>query len=202
MQLPWMSRTDRRHWKSARTTAALGELMAQWLEGSISSRPGYTPRYGPEDETRPLVPTLAALCRAGYVTTCSQPGLVGWGADDAWWEQRAAVEGVVTDPVLLHRLVDAATTAGLLVRTIDYSRNAPGEAPIPVTTRNCETAGEFGGRISEADMAAQWRGLNPDLHDEVSHGTYVIILAPEYGPTGNRLWRILAGSVQEVGHAA
>jgi len=101
LRLPWMSRSDRRRWRSARTVSDLGELMALWLEGKIASRPGYQPRYGPEDETAHLVPTLAALCRAGYVTTQSQPGLVGTGTDGLWWEQRAAVELVVTDPRLV-----------------------------------------------------------------------------------------------------
>ncbi|WP_031099057.1 DUF6919 domain-containing protein [Streptomyces sp. NRRL S-15] len=112
LTLPWMSRADRRRWKSARTVADLGELMSLWLEGEIASRPGYAPRYGPDEETAHLVPSLAALCRAGYITTCSQPGSAGTGADGLWWEQRAAVEMVVTDPELLHLLVDVASTAG------------------------------------------------------------------------------------------
>lgn len=131
--LPWMSRSDRRSWRSARTISDLGELMALWLEGKIASRPGYQPRYGPDDETAHLVPTLAALCRAGYVTTCSQPGFAGTGADGLWWEQRAAAELVVTDPALVHRLVDAAYAAGLSVRINDYrSDGGVQEPPRPV----------------------------------------------------------------------
>ncbi|GGZ19658.1 DUF6919 domain-containing protein [Streptomyces nitrosporeus] len=40
LRIPWMSRADRRRWRSARTVADLGELMALWLEGEIASRPG------------------------------------------------------------------------------------------------------------------------------------------------------------------
>lgn len=193
--IPWMSRADRRRWKAAKTVDDLGELMALWLEGKVASRPGYQPRYGPEDETAHLVPTLAALCRAGYVTTSSQPGLTGTGVDGLWWEQRAAVELVVTGPPLLHRLVDAAYTTGLLVRINDYRPGRPGggvqEQPVVTTTRDGEPVTAFGGRISRADLANQWPGLDADLYREISTGTYVSVIAPEYGTPGERLWTTL-----------
>lgn len=187
-----MSRTDRRRWKSAKTVADLGELMALWLEGQIASRPGYQPRYGPDDETAHLVPTLTALCRAGYVTTCSQPGFAGTGADGLWWEQRAALELAVTDPTLLHRLVNAANAAGMFVRINDHRPDGGvQEQPVVVTTRDGEPVTAFGGRISRADMAIQWPELNRDLRREVSTGTYVSVVAPEFGPAGERLWVVL-----------
>ncbi|MFB6594774.1 DUF6919 domain-containing protein, partial [Streptomyces diastaticus] len=179
MPLPWMSRADRRLWRSARTVLDLGELMARWLEGTIASRPGYQPRFGPDEETAHLVPTLAALCRAGYVTTCSQPGFAGTGADGLWWEQRAAVELVVTDAARFHRLVDAAHAAGLTVRINDHRRDGGvQEQPVVVTTRDGEPVTAFGGRIGRADMAIQWPGLDRGLYDQVAHGTYVSIVAP------------------------
>ena len=189
LKLPWMSRSERRRWHSARTLTDLGELMALWLEGKIASRPGYMPRYGPDDETEHLVPALASLCRAGYVTTCSQPGFAGTGVDGLWWEQRAAVELVVTDPTLFHRLVDAAYAAGMFVRINDHRPDGGvHEQPVVVTTRDGEPVTAFGGRISRADMAIQWPELNRDLRREVSTGTYVSVVAPEFGPTGERLW--------------
>ncbi|MEV5440799.1 hypothetical protein AB0K80_33070 [Streptomyces sp. NPDC052682] len=191
MKLPWMSRADRRLWKSAKTVADLGELMARWLKGEIASRPGYQPRFGPDEETAHLVPTLAALCRAGYVTTCSQPGFAGTGADGLWWEQRAAVELVVTDPALLHRLLGAVRAAGMLVRVNDHRRGGVQDQPVVVTTRDGEPVTAFGGRIRRADMAIQWPGLDRKLYDQVAHGTYVSIAAPEYGPAGERLWVVL-----------
>ncbi|MFF3720560.1 DUF6919 domain-containing protein [Streptomyces prasinus] len=186
-----MSRADRRRWKSAKTAADLGELMARWLEGEIASRPGYQPRFGPDEETAHLVPTLAALCRAGYVTTCSQPGFAGTGADGLWWEQRAAVELVVTDHTRLHRLLGAARAAGMLVRVNDHRRGGVRDEPVVVTTRDGEPVTAFGGRIGRADMAIQWTGLDRGLYDQVAHGTYVSIAAPEYGPAGERLWVVL-----------
>ncbi|MGJ5797530.1 DUF6919 domain-containing protein [Streptomyces griseorubiginosus] len=187
-----MSRADRRRWRSARTISDLGELMALWLEGKIASRLGYQPRYGPDDETAHLVPTLAALCRAGYVTTQSQPGLVGTSMDGLWWEQRAALELVVTDPTLFHRLVDAAYAADLIVRINDYRPDGGvQEQPVVVTTCDGEAMTAFGGRISRADMAIQWPGLDRDLYRAVSTGTYVSIIAPEYGGAGEWMWVVL-----------
>ncbi|MEU3620089.1 hypothetical protein ABZ725_48600 [Streptomyces sp. NPDC006872] len=187
-----MSRADRRRWKSAKTVADLGELMARWLEGEIAFRPGYQPRFGPDEETEHLVPTLAALCRAGYVTAQSQYGFVGTRAEGLWWEQRAAVELVVTDLKLFHRLVDAAYAAGLSVRINDYRPDGGvQEEPVVATTRDGEAMTAFGGRISRAYMAIHWPGLDRDLFCEVSTGTYVSIIAPEYGTPGERLWVVL-----------
>ena len=59
------SETSQR-WSQPLDLAELGELTAQWLEGSASS-----PWYGgspPDSETAPLVPFLAAMNRRGYVT--------------------------------------------------------------------------------------------------------------------------------------
>uniref|UniRef100_UPI003F4916D6 DUF6919 domain-containing protein n=1 Tax=Streptomyces sp. CA-136453 TaxID=3240050 RepID=UPI003F4916D6 len=187
----WMSRADRRRWRGARTVDELGELMALWLEGDIASRPGYQPRYGPDEETAHLVPVLAWLCRAGYITTCSQPGLAVTGYDGRWWEQRAAVELVVTDPHLKHRLVETARAAGMLVVVNDYLPGGVQDACVPVTTRDGERMTSFGGRIGRADMAIQWPGLHPHLYAQVSRGTYISVIAPEYGPASERLWRIL-----------
>ncbi|MFJ3673700.1 DUF6919 domain-containing protein [Streptomyces sp. NPDC090106] len=187
-----MSRSERQRWRSARTVADLGELMALWLEGELGSWPGYMPGCGPDDETTHLVPTLAALCRAGYVTTQSQPGCIGTSTDGLWWEQRAALELVVTDPKLFHRLIDTADAAGLSVRINDYR---PGggvqDQPVVVTTCDSEPVTSFGGRISRAHMAIQWPGLHPDLYREVSTGMYVSIIAPEYGKPGEQMWVVL-----------
>ena len=109
-----MSRADRRAWEAARTLADLGELTAQWLEGTIASQPAYTPGCGPDPETAPLIPVLACCNRAGYVTNCSQPGETGTGFDGAAWEQRAAVEGFAS-PAVAGRIWEAAEPAGLTV---------------------------------------------------------------------------------------
>lgn len=73
IRLPWMSTADRRLWRSADSLQDLGDRVALWLTGAIASQAGYQPRYGPDPETAHLVPVLARLNRAGYVTDCSSP---------------------------------------------------------------------------------------------------------------------------------
>ncbi|MFF3843417.1 DUF6919 domain-containing protein [Streptomyces sp. NPDC001930] len=185
-----MSRSDRRLWKSAVTLADLGERMARWLEGTIASRPGYAARYGPDEETVHLVPTLAAACRAGYITTVSQPGLAETSAGGMRWEQRAAVTGLVTDPGLQDRLITAALEAGLVVLVDDYDTETYAD-PYIVTTVDGEPFTAFGGQVSHEDMAAEWHGLHPALASQTAGGTYVTLAAPEYGTAGERLWTLL-----------
>jgi hypothetical protein len=188
--LPWMSRTDRRRWRAAGTLAELGELVALWLEGEIASRPGYQPRYGPDEETRELIPVLAAACRAGVVTTGSQPGAREIGADGAFWLQRAAVDAVIGDPQLLRRLVDAAEEAGLDI-VINDLLNTPGEGAIPVTTRDGEIVTAFGGALSGRDLHMIWSGCSGTALDEVFTAAQVTLVDPTFGPS-NRLWATLA----------
>src|SRR5690242_948094 len=88
---------NRQGWACARTLADLGQLTARWLEGDLATVPGYGCR--PAAETALLVPVLAAVNRAGYVTAGSQPGHAGPGYDRARWEQRAAVEGLAAPPL-------------------------------------------------------------------------------------------------------
>lgn len=192
MRPDWMSRADRRRWNSARTVADLGELMALWLEGEIASRPGYQPRFGPDEETAHLVPVLAALCRTGYVTTCSQPGLIELDVEGRWWEQRAGVQLVVTDRALQRRLVEAVRAAGMIVRVNDYRRGGVQGPPVVVTMADGEPFTAFGGRVGRADMRIQWPGLRRQLYAQVAHGTHLSVIAPEYGPGGERLWETLA----------
>ncbi|MEW2153188.1 DUF6919 domain-containing protein [Streptomyces albidoflavus] len=191
---PWMSRADRRTWRAARTVTDLGALMARWLEGDIKSRPGYEARWGPDAETTPLVPTLAALCRAGYITTGSQPGLTNLGANAGWWEQHAWIDLVVTDRALLDRLV--ATVDGvMLVRVHDHHRGAPAAnagPPVVATTCDGEPRMEVGARTRAIDMPRLWPGLHRDLYEEITHGWYVTVVAPTAGSGGDRLlWDLL-----------
>jgi hypothetical protein len=98
-----MNRADTRAWQSARTLADLGELTARWLEGDIAEQPCYAAR--PATETDSLIPVLAALNRAVFVTSGSQPGCDGKGYDGAHWKQRAAVEAYA-DRRIVSRIVD------------------------------------------------------------------------------------------------
>ena len=189
---PWMSRSDRRAWQSARTLADLGHLMADWLEGGIASWPGYAPNWGPDDETTDLVPTLAALCRSGFVTTGSQPGDTGPGVDGRMYEQRAVVDGLVTDRDLYGRIVAAATAAGLLVTAHDPQTGTRGE-PIDATMADGVTVTTFGHRLNRRDLRTIWpaRLIGEDAFTAVTSAVQLTIATPEYGAAGQRLWDVL-----------
>ncbi|MGP9023208.1 DUF6919 domain-containing protein (plasmid) [Streptomyces sp. BR1] len=186
----WMSRADRRAWKSAKTVADLGELMAQWLEGTLASWPGYQPNYGPDEETLHLVPTLVALNRAGFLTVGSQPGERGTGADGMWWEQKAAVEGFVTDRALYYRLLDAARVFRMEVTVHDPATNTR-EEQIIVTTRDGEPYTGFGGTLDVDDLITMWPVIGKDAFGDVASAVFLTIAAPEFGTAGECLWVLL-----------
>ncbi|MGD6765993.1 DUF6919 domain-containing protein [Streptomyces sp. BH097] len=190
MRLPWMSLADRRAWRSAKTVADLGELMAQWLEGTLASWPGYQPNYGPDEETAHLVPTLAALNRAGFLTVGSQPGETGTGADGRWWEQKAAVEGFVTDRALYYRLLTMAQVFGLDVSVSDPATSTHDEQ-ITVTTRDGEPMTGFGGALDFRDLSSMWPVIKTDTFGEVAGAVFLTIAAPQFGRDGERLWVLL-----------
>ncbi|NGN68450.1 hypothetical protein G5C51_31705 [Streptomyces sp. A7024] len=187
---PWMSRADRRRWRAARTLGDLGELMAAWLEGRIASWPGYAPNYGPDDETTELIPTLAACCRAGFLTIGSQPGEIEAGPDGRTWEQRAAVEGFVTDPHLLEQLLDAARRAGLLV--FAHRLYAAGEHPKGeiVTVWGGDPHTGFGVHLDPGELALMWPGLHRDALRSVHEATQLTLIDPAYG-LNDLLWPTL-----------
>ncbi|MEV5774263.1 hypothetical protein AB0L49_23885 [Streptomyces antimycoticus] len=190
IRLPWMSRADRRLWRSAQTLHDLGQRVALWLTGAIASQPGYTPNYGPDPETEYLVPVLARINELGYVTDCSQPGISGADGDDHW-EQRAAVSGLVDNPALLRRLVDAAEEAGLLVICHDVT---PGPHPdgVAVTKVNGEDCTWFGGHVLVQDLRTIWpeRIIGRRAFARVAEAWQVTIIDPQYG-RDDVLWEAL-----------
>ncbi|MFD0008987.1 DUF6919 domain-containing protein [Streptomyces sp. NPDC127178] len=190
MQLPWMSWSDRRRWRSAHTVADLGELMALWLEGELRSWPGHMPGCGPDRETTHLVPSLAALNRAGFLTIASQPGEAGTGHDGLWWQQRAAVEGFVSDRTLYYRLLEVAEAASLTV-AVDDSQSDVHDTAVTVTTVYGEPYTAFGGRLSNRDMQAIWPVIRKQAFASLATAVRLTIAAPEPGVDGERLWPVL-----------
>lgn len=75
----------RMDWSEAQSFGELCDLMARFLEGEGEEAPGCGPV---EEETKPLIPYLVALNRAGFLTTCSQPGALS-----PEWRQRSFVDG-------------------------------------------------------------------------------------------------------------
>lgn len=180
IRLPWMSRADRRQWQAARTLHDLGQLTAAWLEGTTQSQPGYQPRYGPDDETLPYVQVLATANRRGYLTTASQPGLVDTDANGTEWAQRAAIEGFISDPVVLRQLIDTAEKAGLEVIVNDLQDADQGYGPgAVVTLMDGESHTSFGRALGLLDLEVMWRGFPKAL--DIAARALQLTLAPGCG---------------------
>lgn len=186
MPLPFMSRADARAWKEAQTFADLGRLMADWLEGRIGSRPGYQPRYGPDDETAALISVLAHCCRGGYITEGSQPGFHDHGDG---WRQRAAVDGWILDPALLDRVTRGAKRAGLHVITTPPKRTNRRDHLI-VTERHGEPMTSFGPTGDLSHWASVGRGAYRDL----KQAHFVVLIDSQWGPS-TRLWDLLRKTI-------
>ncbi|MFJ6709284.1 MULTISPECIES: DUF6919 domain-containing protein [unclassified Streptomyces] len=198
-----MSRLDRNRWKSAQSLGQLGGLMALWLEGHVASWPGYQPNWGPDEETRELIPTLAAANRAGYVTIASQPGVDPVeGFDGQIWQQKAAVEGFVRNYDLLRALATAAEGAGLEYEVVDTLDT--GERGIVVTLRGGEPHTGFGGYIDDANLRHTiWRGIGRGALDDVFRAVRVTLAAPEYGvAAGARVWEVVESVTAQMNAAA
>ncbi|MGW4784930.1 DUF6919 domain-containing protein [Streptomyces sp. NPDC004230] len=191
LQLPGMSRTDRGRWRAARSISDLAQLTALWLEGRITSQPGYTPKCGPDEETAHLVAVLALANRAGYLTDNSQPGNAGPGFDGRWWAQRAVVSGWVRrdgDGIdLVNRISAAARAAGLIV-CADGHRDG-----VTVTTVDGDDWTSFGWQLSKRDLRGRWPAhlIHHDAFRQLRAAIQLTVVDPQYG-RDDVLWDVLA----------
>lgn len=201
-----VSKTDRRRWLAAETLLDLGRVTADWLEGTVSSQPGYQPGYGPDPETEPLISTLARVNRAGFLTAASQPGLAPTeGYDGATWCQRAAVEGFLEE----HRaaaLADRARAHGFSVAlyppaALIRRRRRPLEPCTPVTLREglvmtgfgCfRTARDLRSRIGYGDLCSRTAVA------AVTDAAQLTIIDLDYRDSP-RLWELLDEWADEQG---
>ena len=192
-------------WWTANSLPVLGQLTADWLEGRSLFLPAYC-ATGPDPETTDLIPTLAALNRAGLVTDSSQPGHGPVeGYDGRMWLQRAYVSGY-TDAGTIHSL--AATLAHhddliLWCRPVKHGarKPAPDRDYFPATIReNDDTAetGEYdvntvaGLTPTRRDVKDLYRGeLNPAAIKTLQRAWHVTVADTEYRTDG-RLWAFLA----------
>ncbi|MCX4682463.1 hypothetical protein OG413_45880 [Streptomyces sp. NBC_01433] len=192
-----MSRADKRRWRSAENLQELGHLVASWLIGDLASQPGYQPNYGPDEETQHLIPVLVAVNRLGFVTDSSQPGFAGYGYDHHWWEQRAAVSGLVDDPELRDRLVAAAEVAGLTVVQHDMTPRRHAEG-VPVTRSLGRARTHFGGFLPVRDLRTVWQPeiIGRRAFDKVAAAWQFTLIDPEWG-RDDVLWEALAEVVRQ-----
>ncbi|MEW2615179.1 hypothetical protein AB0937_34345 [Streptomyces sp. NPDC047880] len=174
-----MPRSTARTWAAARTLSDLGELTAQWLEGSLATLPGGAYRGGPDEETGPLVPVLAALNRSGFVTLQSQPGCDGPAFDGRRWQQRAAVM-CLTDAAGLQQLTRTARGAGLLLAAHRADRPGP-VRDILVTTWGGNGHTGFGGRLRKSHIRREYAGCHRDAVRAAQDAHQVTLVDPCWG---------------------
>ncbi|MFI7080915.1 DUF6919 domain-containing protein [Micromonospora sp. NPDC049903] len=167
-------------WATATSLTDLGELTARWLTGDLDE----TPTYGgpPDEETATLVPVLAALNRAGFVTDFSQPGQ----ELDQGWRQRAAISGFVDDPTC--RRLTAALAATDLVLLHEYSDSG---VRIPVTLDHGAAHTWVGGVSGFED----WEGeVGKTALYALDNAWYVTVVDPVWG-RAEHLWHVLTNAL-------
>jgi hypothetical protein len=164
-------------WRDIQTLPEFGEQTARWLEGSVSNHPGF---YGrPADETAAITPQLAALNRAGYVTSGSQPGVAPTvEADGTTTTQRAFVEGFAVDKETADRIEREAQAAGLDV----HRRSGAGwrnhrEEQIVVGTRDGQEISSAG-HMSRSYVSAASGGY---ISRQLREAEQIVVVDPEYG---------------------
>ncbi|MEU7240309.1 DUF6919 domain-containing protein [Streptomyces sparsogenes] len=182
-------------WKKAESVAELGNLMADWLEGRLG---GWTPGYldtRPDEETNHLIPVLAPACRAGFVTTNSQPGHPPErGYDGRMWRQRAWVEGWIADAALLGRIRSSAKRQGIQV--IAHGAGAKSRDYTVITEADgecCTSAGDYLGHRKM--IADEWPGVGRRAVQELRRSTHLTLIDPVWG-RDDRLWSALAGAIR------
>jgi hypothetical protein len=182
-----MNPTDRAAWRQAQTLADVGELTARWLEGELGSQPGYSsPVDVDENDVPGLTADLAALNRAGIVTTGSQAGYDGPGYDGAHWQQRAAVSVLADEATAANLREQFADRDGVVVQD-RTSVNLPWRPDrLTVTTRDGYPMTDFGTREPTADRAA----ASPGAADAIRNAEQLVIYDEEWG-RNDRLWPAL-----------
>ncbi|MFG2977740.1 DUF6919 domain-containing protein [Streptomyces sp. NPDC048331] len=188
--LPWMSRSDRARWRSARTLADFGRLSAAWLEGEIRSIPGHRPGRGPAADLTSHIGVLTAANRAGFCTIAAQVGFSDI-SQRGLRRQKTAVQGFARDPELIRRLVDAAEEAGLDIILADLldADDGPGSG-VTVTTGAEDEDIVFGYALGIRNLVAMWRGF-PTAVNAFAPALQITLADPNYGPS-SRLWEALA----------
>ena len=112
-------------WREAKSFEELCELNAQFIEGELD----FSPTYGAsslDSESEALVPYLAALNRAGILTTCSQPG-----EDNGYSKQRAYLDGLALKDTAL-RLDRLSMCSDLYIMTTEPGRYKGCMMPITI----------------------------------------------------------------------
>jgi hypothetical protein len=178
---------DDRPWEPVNSLADLGAFCAQWLLGEIRSQPAYAQGFGPDPETVPYLEELAAVNRAGFYTTSSQPGLADSGMGTGWWTQQAEVQGFADDD-MRDRLELAARARGLHF----FAHRAQAKPDCPKVTIDygggpVQTRGVW---LSKRYINGTYRTASPEVRAALINAWQVTIIDPGHG--NDRLWPLLA----------
>ena len=178
LQAPRIRAVSRSSWKRARSFVELCELGARFVEGRERCFPGWASTCL-DAESAALVPLLARLNRAGFLTLASQPGALA-GVDGC--EQRAFASG------FCHATHSRALRA---LHARCYRRGERGLAGVAVSRRNGR-ARVFAGHNAFEDELELFRGAvgEPALA-ELREYVYWSVWDPVWGRE-EWLWRKLA----------
>lgn len=174
-----MVSTDDARWAQPLTLLELGQLTAQWLEGSVRRHPwnGGSP---PDHETRPLVPYLTAMNRLGYITEFSQPGIAN--------AQRASVAGFC-ERAQAECLASVSLESELIVVTEYPGVEATYELPITQDEKRTFTV------LAGRSIVDETWGLHPRTLALLSECHYVSICDPCWG-RDDLLWVSIVAALE------
>ncbi|MGW0657210.1 DUF6919 domain-containing protein [Streptomyces umbrinus] len=154
----------------------------------MRSLPGHRAHHRPHPTLTDRTAVLATANRAGFLILAAQAGLT-----HGTLQQRAAVQGFVSEPALIRRLVDAAEQAGLDIALndwLDAEYDGPGTG-FTVTTGDGHDV-IFGQALGLADLKAMWPKL-PHAVDGVASALQITLADPQFGPSA-LLWGALAAA--------
>ncbi len=137
---------DATAWASCTTLAELGDVVARWLERSVSWHPGYM-APGPAQETFDtpgMLEALAACNRAGFVTDDSQAGLIGEITTLGPVRQRAYVSGLALPQAVLRLQQLLMPTDLVFLEVEEPSHRSSGHPDDEVMASVAVTASEDG----------------------------------------------------------
>ncbi|MER5696065.1 DUF6919 domain-containing protein [Streptomyces mirabilis] len=189
MRTPWKNRADRARWQHARTLTDLGQLTAAWWEGTLRSLPGHRANHRPHPTLTPQTAVLATANRAGFLIPAAQAGRT-----DGTVQQRTAVQGFVSSPHLIQRVMDAAEQGDLYIAlaSLHDANDGPGNG-ITVTTGDKQRDTVFGQVLGLEDLNAMWPQL-PHAVDAVALALQVTLVDPQFG-SSNLVWDTLAAAI-------
>lgn len=190
---------DDDRWLEASTLLELGELTAQWFEGAVSTSPWQA--GPPDEETAELVPVVARLNRAGFVTELSQPARPRPEA------HRATVSGFV-EPDLASWLELTVGATDLVIVSFDGADEdyplVDVPSTIPITMEGGEPGSWAGGARDRGSLAdfclagdteeGEFASLSPEMVAELGESVQVTLIDPVWG-RANLLWEFLAAAL-------